>query len=110
MQKVAIKEFLRQAVSLEAGDVINFFIFPGPNGDGEEYYGITRFDAFEASHLVANYYGGGDPFVYDFTVYDSNLDEICEAFAEWLASANEDDDTDELFVFIESIEKKSEEG
>lgn len=88
-KKMSTHDFLSLVLLLAPGESIDFYNLPYDER-GQVCAGITRVDAFGAAHLLANYYGGGYPFIFDVTCYDSGLKKLEEAFVEWLPGFCED--------------------
>lgn len=82
MKRITIKDFAKQAVNLDPGKTVGFFV---TNEDGVTLeHGITCIEAFNSCCLFANCEGGGRPLAVDITTYDSDLSNISEMLDKYI--------------------------
>lgn len=102
LTKITTRELAEKSIKLTSGETFDFFLSRDIEGAGKEILGITCVEAFEARHLLANCYGGGNPFIFDISVYDISLDEIVEAFTSYILEAENVEIKEEtVYVYLD---------
>lgn len=76
--KMSARELAVKIRFLPNGDTVRFYTDKDGNGDFD-VYGITSVDAFGASHILINAYGGRSPYVVDMTVSQDRAKLLEEA-------------------------------
>lgn len=83
LKEISIQELALSICSLNGDDILKFYADRDEKG-GCELYGVKKIDAFEASHVLINYFGGNSPYVIDMTTAEDDAKLIEEALNNYL--------------------------